>query len=193
MNGGNFILECITGIQNPVSESIHIRYINVDSERVLMCYCTVGLIKINTLNLRNSICKVMCNKFTCIRTVTFLKTWSNEWTKKFCFFGEVFDWYGSRKKAGIFVLVIFQKINLLYIIVSKYPLNLHQFSLGLKVFLGDKLQYFKPQIWLNQIWNKFLQYIFSGRSSLCIDWYLPWIFHVDFDIGWVHKAHIELW
>ena len=37
-------MECITDIQNPVSESMHSRYINVDSEGVIMCHWTVGLI-----------------------------------------------------------------------------------------------------------------------------------------------------
>ena len=71
-------MECITDIQNPVSESMHSRYINVDSEGVIMCHWTVGMIKTNTLNLRTPIFTVVCDKSTCIIAVYFLNTWSNE-------------------------------------------------------------------------------------------------------------------
>ena len=74
------ILECIIDIQNPGSESIHIRDSNVYNEVFRMCHWTVVLIKINALNLRNPIFTVACNFCTCIKTVTFLNTWSNEWT-----------------------------------------------------------------------------------------------------------------
>ena len=52
MNGKGCIMEFITDIQNPLSEFMHIRYINVDYEGVKMCHRNVGMIKINTLNMR---------------------------------------------------------------------------------------------------------------------------------------------
>ena len=48
-------MEFINDIQNPGSESIHIHNSNVDSEEFSMCHWTVGLIKINTLNMRTPI------------------------------------------------------------------------------------------------------------------------------------------
>ena len=47
-------------------------------------------------------------KNPCVITVSFLNTWSNEWTEEFFSFREGFDRYGSQKKAGIFVLIMFQ-------------------------------------------------------------------------------------
>ena len=72
------ILEIITDIQNPGFKYTHIHDRNVDSEVVSMCLGTVGLIKINTLNLRTPICTVACKKFPCIRTVALLIILSNE-------------------------------------------------------------------------------------------------------------------
>ena len=63
----------------------------------------------------------------------------------------------------------------IYRIVSKEPLNLHQYYLVWKVSLGDELQHVKLHVWLDQICSKYLQYMWSGRSSFCIDWYWPWI------------------
>ena len=51
MNGNIFILKCINDIQNPGSESMHIRNRNVDYEEVRICHWTIGLIKIDKLNL----------------------------------------------------------------------------------------------------------------------------------------------
>ena len=109
MNGNIFILKLITDIQNPGSESMHIWDSNVGSEWVSMFHWTVGLIKINALNLITTTCAFACSNFPCIITVTFLNIFSNEWTKWFFSFREEFDWYGSRNKAEISVLVILQK------------------------------------------------------------------------------------
>ena len=65
-------MELITDIQNHVSESIHSYDTNFDSEGVIMCHWTVGLIKINTFNLKTPIYTVACNTFPCIRTVALL-------------------------------------------------------------------------------------------------------------------------
>ena len=78
MNGDIDILKYITDIQNIGSEPMHIRDRNVDSEGVSMCHWTVGLIKIKILNLRTPIYTVSYEKFTCIRTVTFLNNCINE-------------------------------------------------------------------------------------------------------------------
>ena len=129
---------------------------NVDYEGVSMCHWNVGLIKVNTLNMITPIYTVECNKCTYIRTFNFFNTSSNEWTEDFCSFREVFNWDEIRKKADIFV---------------------HQYSLGLEVYLGLILQILKPQVWLDQIWNKYLQDKFYHSSSLCIDWYWTWIIH----------------
>ena len=73
INGKMFILEIITDIQNPGS----IRYSNIYSGGVRICHGTVGLIKINYFNLRNTLCTVTCKKFPWIRTVAFLNPWIN--------------------------------------------------------------------------------------------------------------------
>ena len=102
-------MECITGIQNLVSESIHSGDKKIDSELVRMCHCTVGLITINTLNMGTPVLTVACNKFPCIRTGAFPNTWSNELTEEIFSFRDGFYWYESRKKADIFALVILHK------------------------------------------------------------------------------------
>ena len=83
---------------------MHSRNRYFGSKGVSVCQCTVGLIKINTLNMRTPIFKVMCNKCPCIKTVAFLNTWINEWTDDLCVFKQVFDWYGIQKKDEIFFL-----------------------------------------------------------------------------------------
>ena len=55
IDGNICIMEFNSDIQNTISESMHSRDINVDSEGVIMFHWTVGLIKINTLNLRTPI------------------------------------------------------------------------------------------------------------------------------------------
>ena len=109
INGNIFVLKYITDIQNPGSESIHICNINFDPELFCMCYWTLGLIDINNFNLRTPICIVSCKMFSCIRTVTWFNTRSNEWMDEFCSFREGLDWNGIWKKSDIFVLVIFHK------------------------------------------------------------------------------------
>ena len=172
MNGNICILECITDIQNPGSESMHSHNRNVDSEGFIMCYKTVGTIKINILNLRTTICTVACKTFPYIGTSTLLNTWINEWAEDFCSFREGLDWYGILKKADIFFLS-YCKNKEFYIIVSEESWKLHQCSLEWYISLGDKIQYVKPQVWLDQIWTKSLQYLFSGISYFCIDWSWP--------------------
>ena len=63
---------------------MHIRTISFYSEGVIMYNQTVWLIKINNLNLRTPIFIGVCKNFPCIRTVTFLNTWSNGITEDFC-------------------------------------------------------------------------------------------------------------
>ena len=87
---------------------MHRHDINAYSEGFSMWNWTIRLIKINTLNITTSICAVVWNEFTCIRTVAFLNTWSNDWTQELCSRREGFDWYGIWNKADIFVLVILQ-------------------------------------------------------------------------------------
>ena len=65
-------------LQDPGSESMHSRDRNVDSEEVRMSHRTIGLIKINTLNLRTPICTLTYKNIPCIITFTFLNTWINE-------------------------------------------------------------------------------------------------------------------
>ena len=98
-------MEFITDTKSPGNKSMHSRDSNVDYEGFRMCHWTVIPIKINTLNLRNPICTVACKKFPCIRTVTLLNTWSNEWTEDLCSFREGFDWYGIQKKIYIFLFL----------------------------------------------------------------------------------------
>ena len=109
MNGDIFILECITDIQSTGSKYMHIRDINVDSKGFSICQWTVVLIKTNTLNLRTPIFTVACNKFTYIRTFTFLHTCINKLSEDLCSIREEFDRYGRQKKDGIFALFILQK------------------------------------------------------------------------------------
>ena len=77
MNWEIFIMEIITDIENTVSEYMHSRYSNVDSEGFIMFHGTVGMIKINALNLRTPIFTVACNTFPCIRAVAFLNNLCN--------------------------------------------------------------------------------------------------------------------
>ena len=89
---------------------MHICDSNVDSEGFWMCHGTLGLIKINNLNLGNPIYTVAWNKFTCIRTFYFLDTWSNRWRDNVCFVRYGLYWCGIQKKVEIFVLFIFHKL-----------------------------------------------------------------------------------
>ena len=148
MNGNICILKYINNISNPGSDSMHICNRNVYYEWVSMLHWTLWLIKINTFNLRTPMCKVACNKFPFIRTVTLLNTRRNEWREDFCSFREGFYWGGSWKKANIFVLVI---LNLLSRIVSEERLKNHQYSLVWEVYFGDEIQDVKPPVWLDQI------------------------------------------
>ena len=109
MNGDICILEFITDIQNTGSGSMNIRDSNVDSEGISMNHCTVGLIKPNSLNMRTPICTVVCNKFPCIRKVTFLITLINNLTGDLCYISEEFYCYVIQKKADILVLSILYK------------------------------------------------------------------------------------
>ena len=58
----------------------------------------------------------------------------------------------------------------------KESVNLNQCYLRYKVSMGHELQDVKPQVWLDKIWNKYIQYMSSSSSSLCIDWSWTWIF-----------------
>ena len=78
MNGEICILEQINDTQNPGREYMNSHDSNVDSEGVKMCHWTIGLIKINTLNMRTHIYTVAINKFTFTTTVALLDTCINE-------------------------------------------------------------------------------------------------------------------
>ena len=134
INGNVCILKCITDIENTCSDSMHICDSNVDSEWVRMCHWNVGLIKINTFNMITPIFTVACNKFPCIRTVTFLNTRSNEWAEAFCFIREGFDWDRIRKNSDMFLEVwhlycCIAQIKILSGIFSEDLLNFQQCSL----------------------------------------------------------------
>ena len=115
MNCSLGVMEIITDIQNPYSESMHNCDSNVDLELTIMWYWTIRLIKVNGLNLITPIFIVKWNKFPCIRgfrciiTVDLLDTCSNEKTEELCFTVERFDWYRSQNNFNIFVLVIFHR------------------------------------------------------------------------------------
>ena len=79
MNEYFCILKIVDDMENPDWESILICDINVGSEGVIICNYIVGLIKINTLNMRTLIFTVACNEFPLIITVAFLNTCSNDW------------------------------------------------------------------------------------------------------------------
>ena len=165
---------------------------NVDSEWVSMCQQTVLLIKINTLNLRTPICTVACNKFPCIITVTFLTPRSNEWTENFCSFREGLIGMGSEISLTLLFLSNWTKrASFQNCIWGR--LKFHQYYLVWDVSLRDELQYVKPQVWIDQIWSKYLQDLLFGRYYFCIDWYLSWILSVEFDDDWVHQVHLDLW
>ena len=97
-------MDWINDIQNTGSESMHIRNSNVDSEGVSMCHWTLGLIKINTLNIMTPIFTVVCNKCTCIIKISFLNNCRNEWMEYLCSTREGFYWYESQNKSDIFFL-----------------------------------------------------------------------------------------
>ena len=143
-----------------------------------MWHWNVAMIKTNTLNLRTPICKVTCNKFLSIIIVAFINTWSNEWTENLLFIQVCILLVWEPKEGWHFCSCNIEKIKLLSRIFSEDPLNIHKCYLGWVVSMGDILQDVKSQVWLDQIWNKYLQYMSSGRSSLCIDLSWPCIFHV---------------
>ena len=91
MNGRIFITEYISDIQNTGSESMHSRDRNFESEGVRMCHWTVVMIKINTLDMRDLIFTVECNKIPFIITVSFLNTLSKELTEDLFSIRETFD------------------------------------------------------------------------------------------------------
>ena len=72
-------------------------------------------------------------------------------------------------------------------------LKLHQFSLSWEFYLVDEIQYVKPQVWIYQIMNEYLQYMSSGSSYFCIDWSRPRILHVRFGGNWFHQACLDMW
>ena len=90
---------------------MHIHYINVDYERVIMCYWNIRLLKVNASNTRATIFIVECKKILCIRKLIFLKNWSNEIPDAFFCIREVFDCYGRKNKANVFVLFMLNKWN----------------------------------------------------------------------------------
>ena len=92
MNVNVRIMKCVSGTQNHGSESIHSRDSNVDCEGVIMCHCTIGLIKINTLSEQSPSLILGAMSERGIFSL-----------------GGVFDWYGSSMKADILVLVIFHE------------------------------------------------------------------------------------
>ena len=78
MNWKICVIEIFNEIQYTCSESMHSRYSNVDTERIIMWYRTIILVKFDALDLRGTICTVPWNEFTCIITVTLLDTWINK-------------------------------------------------------------------------------------------------------------------
>ena len=64
MNQKSIILETITEIQYSCSESIHIRYRNVDTELISMCFWKRIFIKAIDLDLRTTICTVSLDELT---------------------------------------------------------------------------------------------------------------------------------
>ena len=48
-------------------------------------------------------------------------------------------------------------------------LDILQYPLGREVSLGDEIQDVKPQVRLDQKWNKYLKDMSYVSSSLCID------------------------
>ena len=147
---------------------MHSHNINVYYERVRLWHWTIGLIRINTFNLRAPIFTVAYNNFPCIITVTLLNTRRNEWAEDFCYFSEVFDWYGIQKKTNIFILnYCTNKASFHNWLWGTFKPSLIIFGVG--GFFGRKLQYLKPQVCLDQIFGKAIQDLFSGISLFCID------------------------
>ena len=142
---------------------MHSQNMNIYYELVSTFHWNVVLIKNNNFSMRTTIFKVAQNKFICIRTVTLL----NDWMEEFCSFREEFYWYGIWKKADIFSCRIAQ-IKTPFRIVSEDLINLHQCYLVWEVSLGDKLQYVKLQVRLGKICIEYLQDLFSGGSYFYI-------------------------
>ena len=69
------------------------------------------------------------------------------------------------KEGWHFCSCYIEKIKLLSKIVSEELLNPHQCYFSREVSLGYKLQDVKLQVWIDQIWSKSIQDVFSGNSS----------------------------
>ena len=138
---------------------MHICNRNVDYEVVIMRHWNVGLKKINNLNLRNPIWTLDWNKIPYITTFDCLNNRSNEWMKDLGYSRERFDWYGIWKKLKYLFLPYYTNKYSFYNFLWGPLLDIHQCSLWWGVSMVDKLQYVKPQVWIDQIWNKFLQEI----------------------------------
>ena len=74
-----------------------------------MFYWHIIFIKVNALNLRTPIDTMPCNKFTCIRTVTFLDKFINDRVEKLFPTREVFNMYWVLNKVNTLVLIILEK------------------------------------------------------------------------------------
>ena len=109
LNSNICVLEIITDIQYSWSESTHSDYRNVDTGGVIILYWNIWFIKVNALDTRTPTFTVSCNKFTCIRTVTFLNTCGKERMVNLCSTRELFDQHGSQKRVNIIVIVILCK------------------------------------------------------------------------------------
>ena len=75
------------------------------SEGVDTCHRTVGLIRINTLNMRPPIFTVVYKINWCIITVTLIYTWINDLMEDLCSTRKIFDWCGIQNKDDIFFLL----------------------------------------------------------------------------------------
>ena len=105
MNWNIYVLDITTYIQYPCSESMHICYNNVDPKQVIICYRTIWLIKVNTLDMIIVIYKVSCNELLCIIIAISHTKGINERMEDLCSIREGFDWYGIRKSVKIIVLL----------------------------------------------------------------------------------------
>ena len=104
-----------------------------------MCHWTVGLIKINTLNLITPIYTVACNKCPSIETVSSFNTCINDRMEDRCSYRQGFYLDENLKESGSFVLVILSKKTSLQNLSEDRP-KIHQYYLMWEVSLGDELQ-----------------------------------------------------
>ena len=115
-------------------------------------------------------------KFTCIRTVTFLDTWSNDTIEDLCSIREIFDRYGIWKKVEIISLLYLKNRYSLKNCAEDLLESLQCYWVS-SDFLEEDILYDRQQVRLDKIWPEFIEDMYDGRFYFYISWFKPCICH----------------